>query len=83
MKDGELRSGAHSWDTSELESESFAARTPADVVNIPALGHRNHLRRANQRRVQPLQEGGERSSVEFLLCQTMKAPSLGLRDKNR
>lgn len=89
MKEGELCCGAHSWNTSELESKSFAARTPADIINIPALSHRKHLRGANNRSGQPLQEGGEApeqtrcSSVELLLCQTMKVPSLGLRDKNR
>lgn len=85
MKDVELRCGAHSWHSSELESKWFAA----DIINIPALSERKHLRKANRRSVQPLQEGGEVSQqtlcspVELFLCQTIEVPSLGLRDKNR
>lgn len=90
MKDGELRCGAHSWNTSELESKSFAARTPADVVDIPALSRRKHLRRAN-RRLGPASAGGRAAfradtaphQRNPFLRQTMKVPSLGLRDKNR
>lgn len=49
----------HPWNTSGLESKWFAARMAADILNIPALSHREHLRGAKDRGVQPLREGGE------------------------